>query len=335
MNDVARVAGVSRKTVSRVINAEANVSNGTKTRVLQAVRELSYIPNFMAQGLATGHSRCIGVVIGHSAEFAFSNPLLGEVLKGIGQTIASRGFQVILVTQNIPGMVEPLVRNQQVDGLLLMSVPLNDPVITALQGEGFPLQLTCKYTDTDIAFVDVDNRKGALQATQHLISLGHERIGFIDGPLQHGSCRDRLAGYREALETADLAYEPTLVEEGDFSEESGFRKAFALLERGDNLTAIFAASDLMAIGAMRAVQETGLRIPEDISVVGFDGIPLSRYLSPPLTTIRQPAVEKGKLAAEMLLQRLGGERVRNHQIYLEPELVVRATTARVRQGAPV
>jgi DNA-binding LacI/PurR family transcriptional regulator len=279
--------------------------------------------------LASGQSRLIGIVIGHGADIAFSNPLLGEVLKGIGQTVAARGYQVMLLTQDGHSSIENLVHNQQLDGLLFMSVTLDNPLIPALSQTGFPIILTCKHTAPEISYIDVDNKKGAFLATQHLIALGHTNIGFINGPSNHGSCQDRLIGYCEALEQAGLRSNDTIVE-GDFSEESGFRKAFALLEARRTVTAIFAASDLMAIGAIRAIQEAGLSVPNDVSVIGFDGIPLARYLSPPLSTVQQTAVEKGKLAAEMLLERLKGERTGSHQILLEPELVVRSTTSRVR-----
>ena len=332
MDDVARVAAVSRKTVSRVINGAENVSRGTRERVLQVIEELGYTPHVTAQSLARGTSRCIGVAIGHGADFAFSNPHLGQVLNGIGVTAASRGYQVLLVTQDVPGTPERLVSNHQVDGLLFMSVKTTDPVVISLQKMGVPLILTCQHVNPDIAFVDVNNRKGAILAVQHLLTHGHRAIGFIDGPLAHASCRERLAGYKDALEDAGLNLDEALIMEGDFSEESGFRKTFALLESSPDITAVFAVSDLMALGAVRALVEAGLRVPEDVSVIGFDGIPLTRYLNPPLTTIFQSPIEKGKLAAEMLLQRLTGEPARNQQIFLEPELLVRATTGPAKRA---
>ncbi|MCA1788669.1 MAG: substrate-binding domain-containing protein [Thioalkalivibrio sp.] len=271
-------------------------------------------------------SRCIGIVIGHGVDFTFTNPLLGEVLRGVGQAVAVGGYQLILLTQDGADTAKQLVRHGQVDGLIFMSAGLHDPVVAALATSDFPFVLTCKHTDPEIAFVDVDNRKGAELATRHLLALGHRRIAFINGPLDHGSCRDRLTGYRAALEEVGVAYDPLLVAEGDFSDESGFRKAYSLLQGAQRPTAIFASSDLMAIGALRAVHDAKLEVPKDVSIVGFDGIPMSRFLNPPLTTVRQAAVAKGKLAADMLLQRLAGSVVRPHQVLLEPELVVRATT---------
>lgn len=318
---------MSRKTVSRVVNGAENVSRETIERVQGAIARLGYLPNASAQSLASGQSRCIGIVIGHGADFAFTNPLLGEVLRGVGQSVSARNYQLMVLTQDGRDTAQHLVRHHQVDGLVFMSVSLDDAVIASLRDTGFPIVLTCKHTDPGISFVDVDNRKGALLATQHLLGLGHRRIAFINGPMDHGSCRDRLAGYRDALHGAGVPFDEAIVAEGDFSEQSGFRKAYAVLERGSRPTAIFAASDLMAIGALRAVHEEKLRVPEDISVVGFDGVPISRYLNPPLTTVWQAAGEKGKLAADMLLQRLEGTRVQTERILLEPELVVRGTTA--------
>lgn len=327
MDDVAREAAVSRKTVSRVVNGAENVSRGTFERVRGAIERLGYLPNASAQSLASGQSRCIGIVIGHGADFAFTNPHLGEVLRGVGQSVTAHKYQLMVLTQDGGDTAQQLVRHHQVDGLVFMSASLDDAVITSLRDTQFPIVLTCTHTDPEISFVDVDNRKGAFLATQHLLGLGHRRIGFINGPMDHASCRERLAGYRDALNDDGVEFDATLVAEGDFSEQSGFRKAYSILELGRRPTAIFAASDLMAIGALRSVHESKLRVPEDISIVGFDGVPISRYLNPPLTTVWQAAGEKGKLAADLLLQRLEGTRVGTERILLEPELVVRGTTA--------
>lgn len=327
IDDVARAAGVSIKTVSRVLNNSSRVNPDTASRVREAMKSLNYQPNVLARGLATNSSDVIGVVIGHGADLPLSNPFLFDVLKGIGMTANKNGFQVLLVTSSREIPYAGLITARRVAGMVFMSVGMNDPNVRALSSTGLPFVLTCHFSeDVDVNFVDVDSIKGAYMATEHLLDLGHRRIGLICGPPDHASSRDRLRGYRQALEAYGVAYREELVRYGDFTEETGFRLAETLLDLDPPLTALFVNADLMAIGAMSAINHRGLRIPEDISLVGFDDISMAQYLNPPLTTVRQRGVEKGVLATEMVIKLIRKQPVSPRQVTLAPKLITRGST---------
>ncbi|MFZ5435590.1 MAG: LacI family DNA-binding transcriptional regulator [Bacillota bacterium] len=334
IDDVARAAGVSAKTVSRVLNHSNLVSPDTVNKVQRAMKSLGYEPNVFARGLATNSSDVIGVVIGHGADLPLSNPFLFDVLKGIGTTANRNGFQVLLVTAPNDVPYPALIAAKRVAGMIFISVGMNDPNVRAMSSENLPSVLTCHFDPSiDVNFVDVDSVRGAYMATRHLLDLGHRRIGLVCGPHDHASSRDRLAGYKKALEEHGVAYSHDLVKYGDFTEESGFQLVQGFFDQQPPITGIFLASDLMAIGAMRAIRMHGLRIPESFSVVGFDDISVAQYIDPPLTTVRQRGVDKGVLATEMLVKLIRKEPVSRRQVVLPPELVVRGSTGPVQSGA--
>ncbi|HEU0242482.1 MAG TPA: LacI family DNA-binding transcriptional regulator [Candidatus Limnocylindrales bacterium] len=328
--DVAARAGVSRTTVSFVLNGrvDAGIPEETRRRVEDAARELGYHPHGAAKALAGGASHTIGLVLRQSPDQVSVDALLAETLWGIGSEAHLGGYRV-LVEPLSPGErhYSDLVTSQRVDGLIVSGPRSDDEELAALVNGGFPIIVQGSLPSLAVPSVDVDNRAGARTAVDHLLGLGHRRIACItNAPLAYTAAADRLAGYRDALEAASVPYAPELVVEGAFDAASGWTAMADLLGRAPDMTAVFVASDIVAFGALRAVREAGRRVPGDISVVGFDDIPLARHFDPPLTTIRLPARDLGAAAGRALVERLAG-RAGMERTLLPTELVVRESTA--------
>jgi len=295
--------------------------------VLRAARELHYYPNAAARSLASRKTHRIGLVLCQSPERIFVDAFLPEVLRGIGDVAQAQEFRVLL--QSVENVAQSdtytqLVGEKQIDGIILSGPRSDDSQLLALRREGFPVVLLGQLEGSEVPFVDVDSVGGARLAVEHLIEHGHKRIGLItNAPPQYTASAQRERGYREALEEHNLTYDRGLVRYGDFSEESGGRAMSELLEVVPPPTALFAASDLVAFGAMEATKARGLRIPRDLALVGFDDIPLARYVDPPLTTIRLPAYGLGAGAGRILLRLIKGEEARDTQLLLETGLVIR------------
>jgi DNA-binding LacI/PurR family transcriptional regulator len=325
--DVANLAGVSRTTVSFVVNnvPGVKISEETRQRVLEAVRELNYYPTAAARSLASGKTQRIGLILGEGQDRLAGDAFLPAFLQGVTSSVHSRGYLLMLqLAEDVPSheAYQRLIWEQQVDGLILSGPASNDRLLSQLADEGFPLILHGRIEGCDLPFVDVDNKAGAYQAVTHLIGLGHRRIGFIaNAPLSYSGAEQRFAGYKQALAEHDIPLLNSPVHTATFSPEYGRRAMQGLLELADRPTAVFAASDVMAIGAMGAIHAAGLNIPGDVAIVGFDDIFLAGYVHPPLTTIRVPAHGLGWTAAETLLALIEGEEVRS--AILETELVVR------------
>jgi DNA-binding LacI/PurR family transcriptional regulator len=329
LDQVAERAGVGRGTVSRVINGSPQVSEHTRRAVEAAVAELGYVPNLAARALVTRRTDAVALVISESEERVFSEPFFAGVVRGISAGVSAAGRQLVLALA--AGEERPLERYltpQHVDGVLLVSLHGDDPLPELLRTRGLPVVLggrpPCGYAG---AYIDVDNVGGAKAGVAHLVARGRKRIATISGPRDMGAGQDRLAGYRAALAAACLEEDPGLVVEGDFSEVSGLQAMRSLLAGHPDLDAVFAANDLMAIGALRALRDAGRRVPEDVAVVGFDDSPLSRVTDPPLSTVRQPVEEMGREMAEMLLRLISGAHGDIQQSAVLPtELVVRASS---------
>lgn len=327
--EVATRAGVSRTTVSLVLNnvPGSKIPDATRQRVLRAARELSYTPNAVARALVTRRSHLLGFVLCQSADQVFSDAFLPEVIRGVSDVARPRGYRVMMepledVSQ--PGAYVNLVREQRIDGLLLSGPRSDDQQLTELRQENFPVVLLGQLHRPGFPFVDVDNVSGARKAVEHLLQLGHRRIGLItNAPPQYTSSEDRLEGYRQALQAYGVPFQADLVHWGHFTEESGYATMAELLDRSPAVEAAFVASDVVAFGALAAIRARGLRVPEDIAIVGFDDARLARYTSPPLTTVHLPARDLGACAAEMLIRLLQGRDVQEKQLLLETELVIR------------
>ena len=328
--DVAARAGVSRTTVSFVLNQRTDIAipEETRQRVLHAARELGYQPHGAARALAGGASHTIGLVLRQSPEQVAIDALLAETLWGIASEAHHGGYRV-LVEPLSPGVGRygDLVHSRRVDGLIVSGPRTDDDELVALVRDGFPIILQGSLPSIDAPSVDVDNRAGARGAVEHLLQLGHRRIGCItNAPLAYTAAAERLAGYRDALEAAGIGYDELRVVEGTFDAASGWSAMSALLTRAPDVTAAFVASDIVAFGALRALREAERRVPADMSVVGFDDIPLASHFDPPLTTIRLPARDLGAAAGRALVERLAGRAVARRTL-LPTELVVRESTA--------
>ena len=327
--DVAELAGVSRTTVSFVLNdvPGVKISEETRQRVLEAARQLNYYPASAARSLASGRTNAIGLVLCQSPNSIFADAVLPEVIRGLGEVAQERGFRILL--QSVGDVTHQeayiaLVREKYIDGLIVSGPRSDDAQLPQLAKEGFPIVLLGQLNEVNFNFVDVDNVGAARMATEHLITLGHQRIGLItNAPLQYTASRDRLRGYRLALEAHGLPYDDNLVRYGNFREESGYEAMTQLLALAERPTAMFVACDLVAFGAMEAIKEHGLAIPEDIAVVGFDDVRLANYVDPPLTTVHLPAYEQGRRAADLLISLISGEEVEETQVLLKTKLVIR------------
>ncbi len=339
MADVARLAGVSRTTVSFVLNnvPSVHISETTRRRVLEAAKVLDYHPHAVARSLARRQTRTLGLVLCQSPDRISADAFLPEVIRGISAVASRQGFAVLLQPVedvHAPNAYAYLVSEKRIDGIILSGPRSDDQQLLRLHAQGFPIVLLGQLPGADFSFVDVDNVGGARMAVEHLIRLGHRCIGMItNAPLEYTAAQDRLTGYRQALEAHGLPFDRSLVAYGDFSEQSGEMAMRQLLTLDPRPTAVFVASDVVAFGAVSAIKAAGLRIPEDMAVVGFDDIPLARYIDPPLTTVRLPAATLGRKAAEVLLQRLadGGGRT---SVILEAKLVVRESCGASRQRSP-
>ncbi|MBI2844958.1 MAG: LacI family DNA-binding transcriptional regulator [Chloroflexi bacterium] len=326
--DVAARAGVSRTTVSLVLNGVPNVriSEKTRARVFLASQELEYYPDAAARSLVRGLTQTLGVILCQTPDRIFADAFLPEVLRGIGEAAQGNGFRVLL--QSVEDITRPaaylhLVREKRIDGIILSGPRADDQQLLRLREEGFPVVLLGQLEGSGIPFVDVDNIAGAKRGAEHLLSLGHRRIGLItNAPLHYTASAQRLLGYRQALEEWGIGFDSSLVRYGDFHEESGKKAMAQLLDLSPPPTAVFVASDLVAFGAMEAIKSGGLRIPQDTALVGFDDVPLARYVDPPLTTIRLPAYELGARAAAMLLDMIQAKKD-GEGLLLDTELVVR------------
>lgn len=325
--DIARRANVSKATVSRVLNGKPDVDPATARRIMALVDELGYAPNSSALALAKGRANCLGMLVP-----SLTWPWMLEILRGVAEAVEPTRHALMLYTmsrgdESLRSFTTQVIRAQTVDGLAVIVPPGLLEYLTDLYHKGLPVVLIDdRGYNPGFPSVTTTNRAGATDATHHLLSLGRRRIAMITGPMGYGCNRDRLAGYRQALEEAGLAFDPALVVEGDFTEAGGAAAAAALLAGGSFFDGLFAANDLMAIGAMRALRQAGRWVPDDVAIVGFDDIPSAAHTDPPLTTVRQPLYEMGRTAAQMLLANLQGEPLPASPVQLPTSLVVRGST---------
>jgi LacI family transcriptional regulator len=326
--DVAARAGVSRTTVSFVLNyrTDIQISDETRQRVFRAASELGYHPHAPARQLAGGRSHVLGLVLRQSAEQVAGDATLAETLRGLASAARAAGSRVMVEPLAPEGTYERLLRSQHADGLIVSGPRLDDPSLLELAADGFPIVLQGSMPGLDVPSVDVDNIAGARGAVDHLLSLGHRRIACVtNARLTYTSARERLQGYREAIEAAGIDYDEQLVAEGAFDAASGERATAELLRR-TTFSAMFIASDVLTLGAFGALREANRRVPDDVSIVGFDDIPLAAYFDPPLTTVRLPAFELGQAAGRALVDRISDRAVPQRTL-LPTELIVRGSTA--------
>lgn len=307
IQDIAQMAGVSKTTVSRVLNQRPDVNPETRERILQIMDQQGFFPSLAASGLAGGRSRLIGALIS-----VIHWPLIPEIMKGITEVIDQSPYELVLYSVNAGNdrkdysdVIERILATKLTAGILAIYPGQSATHLAELCREGFPLVMFDDQINPpeDISWVGADQRAGAYEATRHLLRQGHRRIAHIQGPLQYQVSLDRYQGYCDALAEAGIDLDPELVLQGDFMPTGGKECTIQLLQALEKRpTAIFAASDLMAYGALSTIIECGLRVPEDVAVIGYDDIPFSMHAQPALTTVRQPLHEMGKRSIELLLQ---------------------------------
>jgi DNA-binding LacI/PurR family transcriptional regulator len=330
LEEVGEVAGVSRATVSRVINNSPRVSPEVKDAVERAIEKLGYFPNQAARSLVTRRADALALVVCEPESRFFPDPFFAPVVRGIGAAAAEVDKNLVLMFMEGDDAererARRYLRPEHVDGVLLMSLHGDDPLPRQLESAGVPTVLVGRPVGrSTLPYVDADNRGGAREGVEYLIEQGRRTIATIAGPSNMCAGIDRLDGYRDALEGAGVGVRKTLVAEGDFFEESGHREMTRLLSRRPDIDAVFAASDLMAVGALRALRDSGRRVPDDVAVVGFDDAPIASLTLPTLTTIHQPLEEMTAAAADLLLARIGNGSRKSQQIVCPTTLVRRAS----------
>lgn len=328
LEDIARISGYSRSTVSRVINGEPGVSKKAKHKISKIIEEVNFQPNQAARALAAGKMNTIGLLIPETVRFIFTDPYFQHLALSISQACEKNDFSLILWLTEPEYERKSIHRHLQsgiVDGFIAASAEFDEPLIAALERSNRPFVLIgAQEFDEGVNFVDADNIMGGSIATQHLIDRGYKRIATITGPHNMVAGRDRLIGYQDTLHENQMEIDDDLIVEGDFTRESGYFSAKKLLHHQPD--AIFVASDFMAIGAIQAIKEAGLEIPEDIAIVGFDDIPQSAEHIPALTTIHQPTLEIGEIAVEIILREIKDPDSDVYQAVLPPTLIVRETS---------
>jgi DNA-binding LacI/PurR family transcriptional regulator len=325
---VAARAGVSRQTVSRVINNKDEVSASTRTQVLAAIEELGYRPSAVARSMVAGRTCTLGCISPNLTDYTLAN-----IIEGAQAEARRLGYFILSGSAPAEADVEPLLEemlHRQIDGLLVLNPRVDERYrhILPLVEKGMAIvYLNNTPQEEPVSSVRCDDREGGYKATQYLIELGHTTIATIVGPNNEECTFDRLAGYHQALTDAGLEVDPALAERGDWSATSGYQAAQRLLDAGRPFSAIFAQNDQTAVGAIRALREAGRQVPHDVSIVGFDDIPLASYFDPPLTTIRQPMQESGQHAARLLVETIQNPSREPEQVLIHARLVERASCA--------
>jgi len=326
IKDIAREIGMSPSTVSRALSDSPLVNAATKERICRVARRLGYERNEVARALVMGSSGAVGLVVPD-----ITNPFFSDIARGVGEIADRAGYGVILC--NTSGRVDRelsyvrLLRRKRVDGLVLCSTTVDAPHLREVVRGKVPFILVSRLcANEDLPYVMTDDRQGARLAVEHLIALGHERIGFIGGPENVQSSRDRFLEYIAVLEENECPIVEAWHHFAEFTQEAGREAGRRLLALTDRPTAVFAANDVTALGVLEVAEGMGLRIPEDLSLVGYDDISYASLPRIQLTTIAQPAVEMGQIAADWLFSRIATEDMAALQRVLSPRLVVRSTT---------
>lgn len=333
IDDVARHVGVAKGTVSRVLNNYTDISDATRKRILQAVKELGYQPSATARNLKRGRQDTLGIVIpvGHGSG---ADPFLAEFIDGIARALDELGLDLLVTTahsrEHMIETLHRLVARRKVDGFIITRTEVNDPRIAFLSEKEFPFVAHGRTSDpSSYAWFDIDNEAAFADGVRHLYSLGHERIGFIGGSLELNFALQRLHGYRQGLEALGVRHDPDLESLQDVSEKGGFAGAEALLSLDKPPTALLCVTDALAIGVVQFCRKYGLKIGSDVTVIGYDGLPVGEYLDPPLTTFSQSAQDAGGRVARKLIDVLDGTDPKSLQALAKAVLIRRAS-----DGAP-
>lgn len=327
--DVAKLAQVSKMSVSRVLNGQSGVSEKTRKRILEAIEQLGYIPNSSLRPRTSG-SKLIALLIPD-----ITTTYMGEILRGVSGAAERLNYGLMLYTQGSVDHAQrtsyylSLLNNSMVDGVLMVVPRDYEVIVNDLKAHDLAYVIVDHHSGAENEpSVTATNRNGLRDAMRHLLALGHQRIGFITGRMDVACSHDRLQGYRDGLAEVRLPFDSDLVREGDFSQPTGFQQAQALLQLPEPPTAIIASNDVMAFGVMDAAKASGLTIGHDLSIVGFDDIPMASQTYPPLTTVRQPLAAMGETALDLLVTLLEGRTALTLRRELPTELVIRESTGR-------
>lgn len=331
IKDVAKKAGVSPSTVSRVISGSTRISKSTTAKVKQIMDDLGYHPNIMAKSLVSKTTNTLGIILPRPAEELFLNLFFPEFIRGIVSQASRANYDLMLTSgANEREEVEAitrLVKGQRVDGIVLLSSRKNDPVISFLYENSFPFVLIGRSLEyPDILSVDTNNVQAAYDATRHLISLGHKRIGFVSGPPHLIVSQDRLEGYEKALSEAGLPKKSQWIVEGEFLQESGYRAMSLIMSVPERPTALVITDDVVAVGVLRGLTELGYQVPNDISMVSFNNIALSQLTTPPISSIDIGIYQMGYTASRTLIDRIGGETLHENRIVIPHRLIIRESS---------
>lgn len=335
LEDIARKAGVSRSTVSRVINNEPYVREQTRQKVLEIIERERFSPNPAARALVTQRTRVIGVVIPSTINVVFEDSFyFPTLLQGVADATHARDYAMLLWLgkdgEDQERFQNRVTKNRLMDGLIIASATLNDPFVERLVQSDLRFVMVerpSNYHDR-VSYVTVDNVSAAQVAVEHLINHGRRKIATITGALDNPDGQDRLEGYKKALKRSGIPFNPALVAEGRFTRKAGYLGMRQLLDQ--DIDAVFAASDLTAMGALDALRETDLRVPEDLALVGFDDLPYASESTPQLTTVRHPIQDKGARATMLLLDLIEGALGRPQQVLLPTQLVIRQSCGAIR-----
>ena len=331
LEDVAKVAGVSVSTASRVLSGTANVRPAKRDAVMRAAEQLGYRPNAIARGLASGRSMLIGVLTQDIA-----SPFYGETLRGVEDGLEGSGYSGIFASghwrvESEASAIHSLT-GRSVDGLIVLGGHTPDARLREINTHLPVVAVGRQVKGLEDRCLRIDNVRGGYDCARHLLELGHRRIAYVAGPRDHRDARDRLEGHRRALREWGIEDDPALTLEGDFHEPAGLIAVEALLARGAVFSAVIVANDQMAYGVRLGLYRRGIRVPDDVSLVGFDDLAGSAFTTPPLTTVRQPTYEMGMAAAEALLAILNG--ASPALPLFEAQLIVRESTAPARSARP-
>lgn len=334
LKDIAQEVGVSVTTVSRALAGYGDVAAATRQRVEEAALDLGYVPNSAARDLQRQRTDTLALVLPTAGDLRFSDPFFSEFLSGLVSVAGTAGFALNITTDSQDderGTYLRLIRSRRVDGFVLVRIRLNDARVSLLREAGVPFVAYGHVTPPDdVCFVDGDDVSGVRLMVDHLVALGHRRLAFIAEPTQFTKGYYRFEGYRQGLQAHGLPFDRDLVATMNYRQRSGREAASRLLDLTKPPTAIVACNDLLALGAASAVQARGLVVGRDVSVTGYDNIPLAEQSQPPLTTVDQPAHKLGGLVAAMLIAAIRGEPLTEKQMILQPQAVIRESS-----GPPV
>ncbi|MFX4301274.1 LacI family DNA-binding transcriptional regulator [Alicyclobacillus tolerans] len=335
IKDVASLANVSASTVSRVLADSPRISPETKRRVREALEQLDYHPNVFARGLVTNMARAIGILIPPGMNEFFQNPFFVEMMSGVSEVARESGWDTVLSTsaKNEEEVLDRMIRGRRVDGILLLGSRKDDIAIRKITEANFPAVLLGRPNqEINFSSVNNDNVQAAYEATQHLLQLGHDRIGFLGGSSDLLVTVDRVQGYRKALQEWGIQPEERMEVSSFFLEQGGYLGMMRLLALSDRPTAVLASDDVLAFGAMRAAAELGYALPEELAIVGFNDIRLAEIANPSLTSVRVHMHELGVAAGELLLEQIqAGKPLTKHRV-IQHELIVRNSCGARRMG---